>query len=465
MRRAEMGQAARPHGRVGQRSALAFLILVFWSTVPGIAQQRGYVQWPMGQEWRGVAVPGHDIESLLNFGFDIGGEVHGGVDFIWSTNPGLEPYPNEGDATFEAPVYAIADGKLICENLGLSSYTDWPGRVIVIEHILNGERFFSLYGHLRYPTGRDPFNNPEEEDPWALPPFGTISGGFRQPGDPAIYVRRGQQVGTVMKWRNDDGTTNLSNSHLHFEIRTRATGAWLGNCQGEGYTESSKPDDNRSVEQWLEDAYYWLNPVNFIYEHGRPTPLALVTDSHISSAEVRTEPGDDRGISLGNLPTERPALAFEREKEGDGDWWYRVLALINNPDRPLLRLKLGWIKAYKSMTDLWPYTRKSEILAAELPQPPKRDSTVVSYSYSFNDLSGMASVPRGENFTIWKAIGGCGSDFLDIALCQVSRDGRVRAYNHDCLSEEGLGTFGPLVSQGCSRAEEFGYAVQCCVEP
>jgi hypothetical protein len=332
----------------------------------------------------------------------------------------------------------------------LSSYTDWPGRVIVIEHTLGpDEKFYSLYGHLRYPTGKDPLRDPEAEDPWALPVFGTIGGGsprqgFRNPGDPPLYVRRGQQIGTVMNyWRG----TDLSNSHLHFEIRTQETAGKVGNCQGIGYTKVVQNDeDPRSVEEWLEEEYYWLNPVDFIYEHGRSAGLALLTDSH-TRVDARTEPSDDGG-DLGNLGTESRLRGSKRQKESDGDWWYRV---------PIVE---GWIKAYKKNA------RESEILVGEVPDAPRRGSTVVTYSYSYGDLSGKARVLHGDTFTIWNALGGCGPPvFSDTALCLVSRGGQVRAYNHDCQSEYGRGTFGEWVSQDCSVAKEFGYEVECCVEP
>jgi len=88
----------------------------------------------------------------------------------------------------------------------------------------------------------------------------------------------------------------------------------------------------------------------------------------------------------------------------------------------------------------------------------------LSYFYSFGDLSGTASVRPGDTFTIWDQPWG-GSIFHDIAQCRTNRLRRIRAYNHDRLSEDGPGTLGPWVSEGCSEAEEFGYLVRCCVLP
>jgi hypothetical protein len=94
-----------------------------------------------------------------------------------------------------------------------------------------------------------------------------------------------------------------------------------------------------------------------------------------------------------------------------------------------------------------------------------RPTVEFSYFYSFGDLSGRAAVLAGQTFTIWNEAGGCGPVFRDIAECRTNVLGQVRAYNHDCLSEDRPGTLGPWVSQGCSVAEEFGFVVGCCVGP
>jgi len=92
------------------------------------------------------------------------------------------------------------------------------------------------------------------------------------------------------------------------------------------------------------------------------------------------------------------------------------------------------------------------------------DRINLSYFYSFGDLSGTATVLPGDTFTIWNQPWE-GSIFHDIAQCRTNRLKQISAYNHDRLSENGPGTLGPWVSQGCSEAEEFGYVVRCCVLP
>ena len=50
-----------------------------------------------------------------------------------------------------------------------------------------------------------------------------------------------------------------------------------------------------------------------------------------------------------------------------------------------------------------------------------------------------------------------------IAECRTTSDGEVQAYYHDPYSHSGPGTLGPLVTSGCSRAEEWGHYAQCCL--
>lgn len=50
-----------------------------------------------------------------------------------------------------------------------------------------------------------------------------------------------------------------------------------------------------------------------------------------------------------------------------------------------------------------------------------------------------------------------------IAECRTTPEGEVQAYYHDALSHINLGTLGPLVSSGCSRAEEWDSYAECCL--
>jgi hypothetical protein len=90
----------------------------------------------------------------------------------------------------------------------------------------------------------------------------------------------------------------------------------------------------------------------------------------------------------------------------------------------------------------------------------------ISYFYSFIHKKPLTTTlqPR-KTFTIYNQVGGCGTGHRDIAQVEVDAAGQIRAYNHDCLSGDGPGTYGPWVSSGCSTAEEFGYIVEACILP
>ena len=69
-------------------SFCATFICALATAAPTAAQNRrdNYFQWPMGQnDENGVVVSGHDLKVLFNYGLQSGGETHGGVDLIWST--------------------------------------------------------------------------------------------------------------------------------------------------------------------------------------------------------------------------------------------------------------------------------------------------------------------------------------------------------------------------------------------
>lgn len=98
------------------------------------------------------------------------------------------------------------------------------------------------------------------------------------------------------------------------------------------------------------------------------------------------------------------------------------------------------------------------------PSMAKAKEIEISYFYSFlHNEPLVTTVHRGETFTIHDDVGGCGTDHRDIAQVEVNKNGKIRAYNHDCQSGDGPGTFGPWVKKGCSTAEEFGYVVKVCI--
>ena len=104
------------------------------------------------------------------------------------------------------------------------------------------------------------------------------------------------------------------------------------------------------------------------------------------------------------------------------------------------------------------------LVSTAAPTMAKDKEIEISYFYSFIHNEPLTTtVTRGETFTIHDEVGGCGTGHRDIAQVEVDKNGKIRAYNHDCLSGDGPGTFGPWVKEGCSTAEEFGFVVKACV--
>lgn len=95
----------------------------------------------------------------------------------------------------------------------------------------------------------------------------------------------------------------------------------------------------------------------------------------------------------------------------------------------------------------------------------KEKEIEITYFYSFIHSEPLITTVDREDtfFTIYDELGGCGPIHRDTALVEVGNNGKVRAYYHDCLTGDGVGTFGPWVKKGCSTAEEFGYIVKVCI--
>jgi murein DD-endopeptidase MepM/ murein hydrolase activator NlpD len=212
-----------------------------------------YFDWPMGS-WAGEElVLGENVtimQEFRNVNPYKDNKQHAGVDLNADTGV---------DLTDGLPVYAAADGVVLCDNTAKAdALQDYPGRVVVIQHTLNdGKIVYSMYGHLA-----DLLVSPGDE------------------------VRRGDQIGSIIYQKDL--------SHLHFEIR--GFSYWSGklgepidqppedrndqiSCAGPGY----KPHGERTLED-----YGWLDPVEFYYNHRPPYPRAVVLNGRLSVAA----PGD-----------------------------------------------------------------------------------------------------------------------------------------------------------------------------
>jgi len=119
--------------------------------------------------------------------------------------------------TYEAPVYAAADGVV-----KVSSPAEVYGHVVIIEHELpSGEFVCTLYGHLK-PTG--------------LPPRGA-------------RVARGEPIGRLSSSTAENGGFDFT--HVHFAVRR---GAYTPAADFEGYGSAAS-------------RARWYDPGTFVAEH------------------------------------------------------------------------------------------------------------------------------------------------------------------------------------------------------
>jgi murein DD-endopeptidase MepM/ murein hydrolase activator NlpD len=292
----------------GLPAALAGAAILMLATA-AVAQgpDDGYFDWPMGRvDSSGGLVMGHDLYVLYGFAGTtqaFAPRPHGGIDFQWLPRGGETRGPN----TIGAPVYAAANGEVVCENFIGPYNSDYPGRVVVIRHSLpGGQVLYTQYAHLRYPPGRDPVAGREAEDPGAVPV--------------GAKVRRGDRIGTVIE--NPDDVTN---SHLHFEVRDFER--WGENCAGPGYAQEREDPRDKG----------WIDPVDFYYQHRPRGPGPVVLWSS-DPRNIRAWPSTNFGRVIGQLAPSSRATAFSlyRERRRQ-NWWY----LIFHQGRP------GWVNGFE----------------------------------------------------------------------------------------------------------------------
>ena len=109
------------------------------------------------------------------------------------------------------------------------------------------------------------------------------------------------------------------------------------------------------------------------------------------------------------------------------------------------------------------------------PEFPAPDLLVLQINWEYTNgddpVTGQSSPIAGTTIVLYNHPGGyCTGPELgalvchpDIAECRTTPDGQVQAYHHDSLSADGPGALGPLVSSGCSLAEEYGFYTKCCL--
>ena len=259
-----------------------------------------HFDWPLGREdVSGSLAMGHDVDVQQNYGNythpQFGPRPHAGVDLWWIPRKG----ESWGTSTVGAPVFAAADGEVICEK-----EDNYPGRVVVIEHHLSdGRTIYSQYGHLQT----------SNTDPEAVV-VGT-------------RVKRGEKIARVL----DQG----GNSHLHFEIRLFGYDPVSGSCAGPGYGRRSPPRLDRNGRELSPEAREsiargflaeedWIDPAYFYYTN-RPLFPRLIVLWSLESRNVRSARTTENGDVLGELAPSSRLLAYGvRRGTNRLDWWYRI---------------------------------------------------------------------------------------------------------------------------------------------
>ena len=283
-------------------------VLTLATAVVAQGPNDGYFDWPMGRvDASGGLVMGHDLHVLYGFAGTTQANApkpHGGIDFQWLPRAGETKGPN----TVGAPVYAAANGEVVCDNRSGAFNTDYPGRVVVVKHTLPaGQIVYTQYAHLLYPPGRDPFPGRAAEE------VGAIPVGAR--------VRRGDRIGSVIEWPGAPG-----NSHLHFEVRDFERQGQ--SCAGDGYAlEGEDPRDKG-----------WIDPVDFYYEHRPRFPGPVVLWSS-DARNIRWW----GGRVIGQLaPSSRATALGVYREESAQNWWYLIIH----------GARLGWVNGFKKKGDV-----------------------------------------------------------------------------------------------------------------
>lgn len=298
----------QPSRLLSRRAAVRALVLGF--ALAGAAWAQGgprdiHFDWPVGtcQDAQLILGRQHYVMreyQTLNTGIsdrcrDTHNCYHSGVDISRLDGPAN---------MISQIVYAVADGRVVCP-------TEWntQGLGVGIEHPLeDGTTLYSHYVHLNRVFVRE-----------------------------GELVRRGQPVGAVLAWPGDD-----SNSHLHFEIRSRRQVSFLDNgatstvenCRGNGYSVISRSSGTTGTQLGI---WGFLDPTDTFYAT-RPTfPGAVRTQVQggatcDNNRQIFSTP-DLSSPTAQTLAADQWTRATGVAFEGDGDasdedeilrGWYRL---------------------------------------------------------------------------------------------------------------------------------------------
>jgi murein DD-endopeptidase MepM/ murein hydrolase activator NlpD len=172
---------------------------------------------------------------------DLKGNTCFGVGWEKLWHAGQDLYRTDGKSTAGAEVSAVGDGLVVYANPDLN----YPGLVVILEHVAGGEKLYSVYAHL---------------DDNSL----QVSEGEA--------VKRGDKLGAVLRMAYTGRFPELhpsgDDSHLHFELRrflnARAIYENAPDCNGlvagRGYTHPQRPGEFPSEEAGYIDPEQWLAP-------------------------------------------------------------------------------------------------------------------------------------------------------------------------------------------------------------
>ena len=108
------------------------------------------------------------------------------------------------------------------------------------------------------------------------------------------------------------------------------------------------------------------------------------------------------------------------------------------------------------------------------PLPPAPEILVLHVSWEYDigggPIAGVTHPIAGNTILLQnvdggycEAVDGWTVCYPDVAECRTTPEGGLQAYHHDSLTGDQPGTLGPLVTSGCSFAEEYGYYTKCCL--
>jgi hypothetical protein len=255
------------------------------------ARVRVCLDWPLGRLLGGERKYGLGIDVMQTWDnpYDVKRngvkQHHAGVDLMYLA-------ANGSNESYNKPVYAAADGIVVCVTSPEFNYN--PGRVVVIQHnISDTERIWMQYAHMQVNSVKVVVNQ---------------------------RVARGEELGRI-----DKNSDNIP--HLHFEVRKFARWAKLPygttedrRCAGPGYapvnTHAGDPGND------------WIDPIPYLYANRPPylgqvianKALAVRSEPRASAARMATVPkgwmGSGEAITSDTGTQTRDKWALIRTDDG-----------------------------------------------------------------------------------------------------------------------------------------------------